>query len=678
MPYASNKKIGGLDQVTTPLGDNDNVVIEQSGTAKRGTLAQLIAKVFTIGTNISPTTTSDSAVVVRSDGSVGKAALTALIPTGAVTNDSVSTAAGIVDTKLATISTAGKVLNSATTATSANTTGAIVARDGSGNFAAGTVTAALSGNATTATNLNKTGDAVTTGVVYQSGNTATSVLGNTASTGFVLTSTGTSTAPTWQQAPGGGTVTAANNLSGGIAGQIPYQSGPSTTVFTSGDSNSVLASQGANLAPVWVPMVTDASTGNSIVRRNASGGFTAGTVTAALAGNATTATTLATARQINGTSWLGPASTTDITITANTPNALTRGSYLTSTNATTTFNGSQVMTWNVDAQSSNTSGANKIVARDASGNFEAGTITATLTGNASTATKLNSSRTFALTGDVTGSVSSDLTSGASIGATIAANAVDSTKLKSDATADSNRAVTTNHIRDNAVTSTKLLSDASVDANRAVTTNHIKDAAVTTAKLATSAVTNAVLAPSAVNSQTAKTTPVAADEYLIWDSAASGLKKISHTNLAASLLPSGSILKTAFNSVASTSHTNAAISYPTNGPVSTSYASGVEVLSATITPTSTSNQIVAHAVISGIDSNGSNLFVTGFLVGGTTLLMSNVEDIQQTYQQVTGMSLLGRWSPNSTSQQTIRVYLGASAAGTHTTRTISLFVYEIKA
>jgi len=43
-----------------------------------------------------------------------------------------SASAAIVDTKLATISTAGKVLNSATTATSANTASAIVARDGSG------------------------------------------------------------------------------------------------------------------------------------------------------------------------------------------------------------------------------------------------------------------------------------------------------------------------------------------------------------------------------------------------------------------------------------------------------------------------------------------------------------------------------------------------------------------
>jgi hypothetical protein len=43
--------------------------------------------------------------------------------------------------------------NGATTATSANTPSTIVARDGSGNFTAGTITAALTGNASTATQL---------------------------------------------------------------------------------------------------------------------------------------------------------------------------------------------------------------------------------------------------------------------------------------------------------------------------------------------------------------------------------------------------------------------------------------------------------------------------------------------------------------------------------------------
>lgn len=59
-----------------------------------------------------------------------------------------------------------------------------------------------------------------------------------------------------------------------------------------------------------------------------------------------------------------------------------------------------------------------IVARDASGNFSAGTITAALAGNAATATKLVTARTISLTGDVTGSVSFDGSANASITATV--------------------------------------------------------------------------------------------------------------------------------------------------------------------------------------------------------------------------------------------------------------------
>jgi hypothetical protein len=72
---------------------------------------------------------------------------------GTIVNAEIGAAANIVDTKLATISTAGKVSNSATTATSANTPSTIVARNTSGNFTAGTVTADLNGNASTATAL---------------------------------------------------------------------------------------------------------------------------------------------------------------------------------------------------------------------------------------------------------------------------------------------------------------------------------------------------------------------------------------------------------------------------------------------------------------------------------------------------------------------------------------------
>lgn len=105
------------------------------------------------------------------------------------------------------------------------------------------------------------------------------------------------------------------------------------------------------------------------------GTFTATTFSGGLTGNATTATTLQTARTINGVSFNGSA---NITVTASTTQALTAGSFITSTG---TFDGSTARTFAVDATSANT--ASKVVARDASGNFSAGTITAALTGTAS-------------------------------------------------------------------------------------------------------------------------------------------------------------------------------------------------------------------------------------------------------------------------------------------------------
>jgi hypothetical protein len=93
----------------------------------------------------------------------------------------------------------------ANAATNLNTASAIVKRDGSGNFTAGTITAALNGNATTATS-------------------ATSA-----------TTAGT-----------------ANNLSGGAGGSIPYQSAASTTaLLVNGTAGQVLTSNGTTLAPSW-------------------------------------------------------------------------------------------------------------------------------------------------------------------------------------------------------------------------------------------------------------------------------------------------------------------------------------------------------------------------------------------------------------------------------------------
>jgi len=81
--------------------------------------------------------------------------------------------------------------------------------------------------------------------------------------------------------------------------------------------------------------------------------------------------------------------------------SLTKGGYLNLINTTTSgslsvFNGNLPATISVDATSTNT--ASKVVARDGSGNFAAGTITANLigavTGNASTATQLQTARSI--------------------------------------------------------------------------------------------------------------------------------------------------------------------------------------------------------------------------------------------------------------------------------------------
>ncbi len=78
-------------------------------------------------------------------------------------------------------------------ATSSNTASTVVARDGSGNFSAGTITASLTGNASSATNLANGGAGQ---IPYNTGSGATSFLA-AGTSGQILRSNGTS-APSWE------------------------------------------------------------------------------------------------------------------------------------------------------------------------------------------------------------------------------------------------------------------------------------------------------------------------------------------------------------------------------------------------------------------------------------------------------------------------------------------------
>ena len=158
-----------------------------------------------------------------------------------------------------------------------------------------------------------------------------------------------------------------------------------------------------------------ANTASTVVNRDSSGNFAAGTITAALTGNASTATTLQTARNIalagvvTGTvSFNGSSNVSITTVYADddiTALAAQSGTgYMVRTAANTYAHRTLAVTassgitlTNPDGVSGNTTinvastasnSANNLVLRDGSGNFAAGTVTANLVGN--------------VTGDVTG------------------------------------------------------------------------------------------------------------------------------------------------------------------------------------------------------------------------------------------------------------------------------------
>ena len=81
-----------------------------------------------------------SAAIAYSKLNLASSITSADIVDGTIVDADISSSAAIADTKLATITSSGKIANSATTATDANTASTIVARDASGNFTANLIT----------------------------------------------------------------------------------------------------------------------------------------------------------------------------------------------------------------------------------------------------------------------------------------------------------------------------------------------------------------------------------------------------------------------------------------------------------------------------------------------------------------------------------------------------------
>ena len=218
-----------------------------------------------------------------------------------------------------------------------------------------------------------------------------------------------------------GLITTATNVAGGTAGQLVYQSAAGSTGFVGpGTAGQLLVSAGTS-SPVYT------NTGSIYVGRavDADKWSTARTVT--FTGDTTGTFTID-----------GSADVSNVNLTIQ-PNSValgtdTTGDYV-ATGATSGFglsgsSSGETATFTVSSNATSSNTISTLVFRDASGNFAAGTITAALTGNATSADKWSAARTITLNGDLGGSVTFDGSTNVTLTATIQANSVD---LGSDTT-----------------------------------------------------------------------------------------------------------------------------------------------------------------------------------------------------------------------------------------------------
>ncbi len=415
------------------------------------------------------------------------------LSTSLIVNADVDANAGISDSKLSTISTAGKVANSATTATSANDASTIVLRDASGNFTAGTITATLNGNASSATTTTNfsgslSGDisgtqsatAIGAGKVTNTmlaGSIDDTKLNTIASAGKVsnsaTTATSTSSANTIVARD------ASNNFAVNmitINGTITNSTDAVTKAYLDQQvllgivlKNPANVISFSNITLSGLPTIDGVTlTANDIVlligqtdkKENglwvASSGAWSRTSDFS-SGVANKAYVLVLNGTDNkGSSWIcntptATIGTDEITFAQFSLPGQTSASNvgtgeghifkdksginlnlktIKAGSYITVTNNTNDITISTDAVSTNT--ASKIVSRDASGNFSAGTITANLAGNASTAT---STANFSgnLVGDVTGNQTATVVS--TVGGQTAANVAAATVLINNATSN---------------------------------------------------------------------------------------------------------------------------------------------------------------------------------------------------------------------------------------------------
>ncbi len=222
----------GAGDVVGPGSATDNAVVVYDGTT--GKLIKNSTVTISSGALTAPGALRSATSLILEDPGAGTNTVTHIAGTVSASYTFTWPTAVSASSNAALMTSNAGVL-SYVVAASANTASTIVQRDGSGNFTAGTITAALVGNADTATTATNLAGGSGGTIPYQSAAGTTAMLAN-GTVGQSLKSAGTTAAPVWFTAGASYyRMSTGNSLGGSTSGETTVVNFTTTTASAGSD-----------------------------------------------------------------------------------------------------------------------------------------------------------------------------------------------------------------------------------------------------------------------------------------------------------------------------------------------------------------------------------------------------------------------------------------------------------